>query len=152
LSYRDGPLADDVRGASRGLRAGDRAPDAPCTDASRKPRRLFDEFSGTHWTLLLFGACDGAEYARVLAAWNGTLRIVGISGDRAPQPSAAVTSLLDAGGHARHAYAAAGEAAVLVRPDGYIAHFAVPGRAADIDRFMSRVAVQARAVVAEVAL
>jgi hypothetical protein len=106
------------------------------------PRRLFDEFCGTHWTLLLFGAFDRAEYAGVLARWNGTLRIVAIGGERAAQPSAAaVTSLLDAGGYARHAYAVAGDAAVLVRPDGYIAHFAAPGGAAGIERFLSRVAV-----------
>jgi 2-polyprenyl-6-methoxyphenol hydroxylase-like FAD-dependent oxidoreductase len=35
--------------------AGERAPDAPCVDASGAPRRLFDAFRGPHFTLLGFG-------------------------------------------------------------------------------------------------
>jgi 2-polyprenyl-6-methoxyphenol hydroxylase-like FAD-dependent oxidoreductase len=143
LSYRDGPLAEDARTARVRLRAGDRAPDAPCTDTASMPRRLFDEFRGTHWTLLLFGARGRAEYARTLGHWGDSLRIVGIEDSgraHTLQPSATITTLVDPAGHARDAYAANGEAAVLVRPDGYIAHFGAPGKPADVERFMTRVA------------
>jgi 2-polyprenyl-6-methoxyphenol hydroxylase-like FAD-dependent oxidoreductase len=46
LNYRDGALS---RGShTRPVRAGDRAPDAPCHDAAGRPVRLFDTFRGPH--------------------------------------------------------------------------------------------------------
>jgi 2-polyprenyl-6-methoxyphenol hydroxylase-like FAD-dependent oxidoreductase len=90
LNYRGGPLSRDDRAAPGPVRAGDRAPDAPCQE-NGEPVRLFDVFRGPGWTLLEFR--DGEV----------------IAGDR---------TLLDVDGHARAAYGA--EGFVLVRPDGYI--------------------------------
>ncbi len=56
LTYRGSPLAHDLDDTTE-IRAGDRAPDAPCVRAtSGETVRLFDVFHGTHFTLLAFGA------------------------------------------------------------------------------------------------
>ncbi|MCS7475986.1 FAD-dependent monooxygenase [Umezawaea endophytica] len=90
LNYRGGPLSRDDRSTPGPVRAGDRAPDAPCQEDG-EPVRLFDLFRGPGWT--------------VLELRDGEV----IAGDR---------TLLDVDGHARAAYGA--EGFVLVRPDGYI--------------------------------
>src|SRR5207244_60018 len=56
LHYRGGPLSRDEQDRPGRVRAGDRAPDAPCQDASGAALRLFDLFRGPHFTLLAFGA------------------------------------------------------------------------------------------------
>jgi hypothetical protein len=152
LSYSAGPLAQDTRHAPlsrRALRAGDRAPDAPCTDASGKPRRIFEELRGTHWTLLLFGTQSSSERTAGLArsSQRCALHVVRIS--RTRDKSSPNTTLFDAAGHAQRAYGAPAEAAVLVRPDGYIGYFAAPGNAAELARFMTRVAAPAESASAE---
>ncbi len=50
LNYRGGPLAAEHRAAPGAVRAGDRAPDAPCGTG-----RVFDLLRGPHATLLAFG-------------------------------------------------------------------------------------------------
>ncbi|MEU6968812.1 FAD-dependent monooxygenase [Kitasatospora aureofaciens] len=114
LGYRGGPLGRDLDGAT-GIRAGDRAPDAPCTTADGTPVRLFDLFRGPHFTLLLFG--DRPAPAE----------LTGLPGVR-------TAAVRDPAGHAARGYGLRGDAAVLVRPDGYVS---LTGAAAD------------RAVVAE---
>jgi hypothetical protein len=94
LNYRGGPLSRDERATPGPLRAGDRAPDAPCQENGTTVR-LFEVFRGPGWTLLEFR--DD----------------VVVAGDR---------TLLDGGGHARAAYGA--EGFVLVRPDGYVGSLA----------------------------
>ncbi|TQF01755.1 FAD-binding protein [Kitasatospora acidiphila] len=112
IAYRGGPLSRDLDG-STGIRAGDRAPDAPCRTANGHPVRLFDLFRGAHFTLLHFS-------------------------DRPPLPGLPSLPLLrqetvhDPAGHARRAYGITGDAMVLVRPDGYVA---LTGGAADLGRF-----------------
>src|SRR5258708_17605362 len=55
ITYRGSPLACDLDDTT-GIRAGDRAPDAPCIyTESREKVRLFDVFRGTYFTLLAFG-------------------------------------------------------------------------------------------------
>jgi 2-polyprenyl-6-methoxyphenol hydroxylase-like FAD-dependent oxidoreductase len=94
------------------LVTGDRAPDAPVTDANGKPVRLFDLFRGPHFTRLVFGApAPDEEHAyEVLRA-----------GDRAADDTAAGRHVIDADGHAFAAYAASPGDSVLIRPDGYLA-------------------------------
>jgi 2-polyprenyl-6-methoxyphenol hydroxylase-like FAD-dependent oxidoreductase len=102
ITYRGGPLSPPGTGA---LRPGDRAPDAPLTDANGKRVRLFELLRGPHATELLFG--DGPTPGhRILPA-----------GSTATGPD-----LLDDGGHAHAAYEAETGAGrrVLIRPDGYI--------------------------------
>jgi 2-polyprenyl-6-methoxyphenol hydroxylase-like FAD-dependent oxidoreductase len=104
ITYRGGPLTAPATGD---LRPGDRAPDAPLTDANGKPLRLFDLFRGPHATELVFG--DGPVDA-------------GFPGYRIRPAGAAATGtdLVDVGGHAHAAYEATPGRRVVVRPDGYV--------------------------------
>ncbi|MEA5365814.1 FAD-dependent monooxygenase [Amycolatopsis sp., V23-08] len=100
ITYRGGPLSPAGTGA---LQPGDRAPDAPLTDANGKRVRLFELFRGPHATELVFG--DGpSEGYRILPA-----------GSTATGPD-----LVDEGGHAYAAYDADGGRKVLIRPDNYV--------------------------------
>jgi 2-polyprenyl-6-methoxyphenol hydroxylase-like FAD-dependent oxidoreductase len=101
LSYRGGPLSLDD-GCSAMLSAGDRAPDAPCLNGNGDPTRLFALFAGPHWTLLRFGP----DAPRLEHQWIHSLEI-GID-------------VLDADRHIHQAYDVGADAAVFVRPDGYI--------------------------------
>ncbi|MFF4403966.1 FAD-dependent monooxygenase [Streptomyces sp. NPDC001404] len=107
LNYRESGLTREHRDAvpEDALHAGDRAPDAPCRDASGEVFRLFDAFRGPHFTLLDLTGAGGTEVTEVTGA--RTYRIGGPSPD-----------LLDPEGHAKAAY---GSGLFLVRPDGYVA-------------------------------
>jgi 2-polyprenyl-6-methoxyphenol hydroxylase-like FAD-dependent oxidoreductase len=101
LGYRGGPLNFDD-GCSAVLAAGDRAPDAPCLRENGERVRLFELFTSPHWTLLRFGP----DAPHLDHAWVRSYRIG--------------TDLLDADRHLHRAYDIKEDAAVLVRPDGYI--------------------------------
>ncbi|WP_405664952.1 FAD-dependent monooxygenase [Streptomyces sp. NBC_01166] len=109
-------------GSGDGVRSGDRAPDAPCTEAATgAPTRLFRVFAGPHITVLGFGA--GAERAlREAAATHGdavrTFRVydAGASGPGAGAPEA----LRDREGLAHAAYGVDGDTVVVVRPDNHV--------------------------------
>jgi 2-polyprenyl-6-methoxyphenol hydroxylase-like FAD-dependent oxidoreductase len=103
IAYRGGPLGRDLDGAT-GIRAGDRAPDAPCRTADGQPVRLFDLFRGPHFTLLRFGD-------------HSPLPLPGLP----DLPLLRQETVHDPDGHARRAYGITGDAVVLVRPDGYVA-------------------------------
>ncbi|WP_223268017.1 FAD-dependent monooxygenase [Streptosporangium nondiastaticum] len=129
LNYRTGPLARELRRdlPEDGLRAGDRAPDAPCTDASGAPFSLFDAFRGPHFTLLdLTGseAVGGPAAAAVAdVEWVRVYRVGG------PAPD-----LVDVSGHAKAAY---GTGLFLVRPDGYVG--LATDEAADVRAYLAQV-------------
>ncbi|MFE1175090.1 FAD-dependent monooxygenase [Streptomyces sp. NPDC058773] len=112
IGYPDSPLSRELRpDAAEGVpRAGDRAPDAPCTTADGHPTRLFDVFRGPHFTLLTLGTTDLDDTA--LPADAALLRTVRVGG---PAPD-----LLDTDGHIRDAYGSA-PAVLLIRPDGCLA-------------------------------
>ena len=101
LSYRGGPLTLDDR-CSAALAAGDRAPDAPCLNRDGDPARLFALFAGPHWTLLRFGP----DAPRLEHEWIRSQEIG--------------TDIVDADRHIHQAYDVEADAAVFVRPDGYI--------------------------------
>ncbi|MFH8981138.1 FAD-dependent monooxygenase [Streptomyces varsoviensis] len=110
LGYRDSPLSVERRTglADTALRAGDRAPDAPCKDArTGEARRLFDLFRGPHFTLLALGDTELPTSVDGLTPRVRTYRIAG------PTPD-----LLDPDAHATRAYADHG--LFLIRPDGYV--------------------------------
>ena len=116
VTYRESPLSRDLDSAI-GIRAGDRAPDAPCLHAeSREPLRLFEAFRGTHFTLLAFCGRPG-QY--LPAASNSFLRVYTIT-----RPGNTTTpderTLIDRDGYAYRAYGIPDEAFILVRPDGYV--------------------------------
>jgi 2-polyprenyl-6-methoxyphenol hydroxylase-like FAD-dependent oxidoreductase len=106
LGYRTSPLSHDARGDDAIVRAGDRAPDAPCRGAAGQPLRLFTLLGGGAWTLLRYEPAG----AGTIAPRKG-LRIVtvGMNGE-----------LRDDGGHLRAAYGFAAGDVALIRPDGYI--------------------------------
>jgi 2-polyprenyl-6-methoxyphenol hydroxylase-like FAD-dependent oxidoreductase len=134
LHYRGGSLAENI-GSSGKVQAGDRAPDAPCEDTSGQPTRLFDAFRGTHFTLLAFGASHADTVRSATARWSSVLRAVRIvASDYADRPH----DLVDRHGDAGTAYDVAGEALVLVRPDGYVGLFARPGAMEQVDDYLSR--------------
>lgn len=105
IGYPESPLALEHPPRGGGLLAGDRAPDAPCRGAAGQPRRLFELFKGTHWTLL----GDEVQRDAVPPRAGLHIRTFGPRGE-----------LLDEGGHFRAAYATAPGNWVLVRPDGYV--------------------------------
>ncbi|MET7567491.1 FAD-dependent monooxygenase [Streptomyces sp. NPDC005492] len=92
------------------LRPGDRAPDAPCLDASGSPVRLFQVFADPRFTLLGFGT-EVADAVGKLAVEHGDLL----------QVFTLDTDLRDHEGHARRAYGVTDPALVLVRPDNHVA-------------------------------
>jgi len=103
IGYPQSPLALEPASRRDGLRAGDRAPDAPIKGAAGQPSRLFRLFAGPHWTLLVNGQ-------RGVASRPGLhIHHLGESGD-----------VLDAFGCVRDAYGLAPEECVLIRPDGYV--------------------------------
>jgi 2-polyprenyl-6-methoxyphenol hydroxylase-like FAD-dependent oxidoreductase len=104
LGYAGTSLALQTRECV-GVRAGDRAPDAPIRGAAGQPTRLFSLFRGPHWTLL---GCD-ADRAAVPPRPGLRVHVVGPRGD-----------VMDDGGHFRDAYGLSPGGWVLVRPDGYV--------------------------------
>jgi 2-polyprenyl-6-methoxyphenol hydroxylase-like FAD-dependent oxidoreductase len=109
-----GEGAGDERATDDGLlRAGDRAPDAPCLDADGAAIRLFDLFARPRFTLLGFGAGTAGVLRITAAKYGDTVQPCLI----ADVPD----GLSDHEGHARRAYGVTGDAVVLVRPDGHVA-------------------------------
>lgn len=140
VNYRGSSLAPDAGGADTGgVRAGDRAPDAPCSTRNAGRTTLFDAFRGPHFTVLAFGA-QAAEAAR-RSAWadSALLRVCPVLPAHA---GADPEALVDQDGHARAAYGlrGRGNAAVLVRPDGYIGRIAHGDWQQAIDAYMAMVA------------
>jgi hypothetical protein len=142
LNYRGGPLAPELPGDTARVRAGDRAPDAPCTDAHGNPRLLFDAFRGPHWTLLAFGQRHADAPAWAYSRFGENVRTVAIraqgtvpDADAAPFTEAL---MLDTGGHAHRGYdvAPGTEALVLVRPDGYVGHASQPGDLSALEQLL----------------
>ncbi|MFC1431847.1 FAD-dependent monooxygenase [Streptacidiphilus sp. N1-3] len=114
LGYRWSSLSRGQDGTGGRLRAGDRAPDAPCREAATgAPTRLFELFAGPHFTLLGFGRGAAAALREAVAKHGDLLRAYAVDGGP--------VGLLDHQGHARSAYDTAGDALVLVRPDNHVA-------------------------------
>jgi len=115
LGYRDSALSRELRAAPGPVRAGDRAPDAPGTAPDGTPVRLFELFTGVQPVLLGFGP----RAARLAAELAGPrLRAVAVLDPGQPVPAGA-SGFADTDGHAARAYQA-GDALLLVRPDGYL--------------------------------
>lgn len=104
IGYPDSPLSLEYLRGRDGLRAGDRAPDAPIRGAAGQPTRLYHLFTGPHWTLLANGQIPFAP-----RPWLH-IHCVGQRGD-----------ITDPWGHVHDAYALGEGECVLVRPDGYVA-------------------------------
>lgn len=103
IGYPQSCLALEPVSRRHGLRAGDRAPDAPIKGAAGQPSRLFRLFVGPHWTLLVNGQRS------VVSRPGLHIHQLGERGD-----------ILDAFGCVREAYGLAPDECVLIRPDGYV--------------------------------
>lgn len=126
IGYSDSPLAKELPERLGGLRAGDRAPDAPILGAAGQPSRLFRLFQGPHWTLLV----DDAGGATIGPRPGLHVHRVGAQGD-----------IIDTWGHVRDAYGLAPGEAVLIRPDGYVGAILIldAGRTAKLETYLTRV-------------
>jgi 2-polyprenyl-6-methoxyphenol hydroxylase-like FAD-dependent oxidoreductase len=127
LGYPDSPLSlerpFDLRLHDHRIRAGDRAPDAPCLGAGGQPTRLFNLFRGTHWTLLGCGVPS-----RPIAVRPGLhVHTVGERGD-----------IVDDGGHIHAAYGITSGFA-LVRPDGYVSAVSISSEVPVLEQHLERI-------------
>jgi 2-polyprenyl-6-methoxyphenol hydroxylase-like FAD-dependent oxidoreductase len=118
LNYRGSSLAMEIGGHQDKVRAGDRAPDAICENASGRIR-LFDLFRGPYFTLLTFGTQAAAavrdlEWTPVDILRTYSVRLSGIAEEYG--------TLIDTDENTYAAYGISVEDNVvcLVRPDGYI--------------------------------
>ncbi|MBK3571444.1 FAD-dependent monooxygenase [Streptomyces sp. MBT62] len=107
-----GPAGGRTSGDATVLRPGDRAPDAPCLDASGNPVRLFQMYADPRFTLLGFGTELSDSVGKLAAEHDGLLQGFTVDDD-----------LRDHEGHARRAYGITGPALVLIRPDNHVALF-----------------------------
>ncbi|CAN96556.1 MULTISPECIES: FAD-dependent oxidoreductase [Sorangium] len=125
LGYPESSLAMGKPERSGGLRAGDRAPDAPVRGVAGMPTRLFKLFQGPHWTLLGYGL-DRLSAVKPRPGLH--IHGVGPHGD-----------ILDDGGHLRDAYGVSLGDWVLVRPDGYIGAIVSSDHAPALEAYLSSV-------------
>lgn len=124
IGYPDSSLAWGRSGTV--AKPGGRAPDAPCRGAAGQPRRLFELFRGTHWTLLRQGPADDAS--RPLPRPGLHIHAVDPGGD-----------IVDDGGHLQAAYGLGAGESVLVRPDGYIGAIFALGEAQALEAYLAGV-------------
>lgn len=117
INYRESALVARERASPTRVRAGDRAPDAPCHTADGSTVRLFDVFRGPHTTLLAFGSGHAATVAALSEQYGGAVCAHTIL---RPGERASGDSLVDTHGHAHRAYDIDADTLVLVRPDGYL--------------------------------
>jgi 2-polyprenyl-6-methoxyphenol hydroxylase-like FAD-dependent oxidoreductase len=114
LSYHGGPLAPADGPATKTLRAGDRAPDAPCGGPGA--RRLFDVYKGPQFTLLAFGPDAVAALPGLTWPTGGAeLR------RHAVHKGHDSDGLADPDGQVSSSYGVTGDTLILIRPDGYVA-------------------------------
>lgn len=106
IGYTSSSLALKPARQTGPVRAGNRAPDAPLRGAAGCSRRLFELFTGPHWTLI------GFESEREIASPRNGLRIHHVGAGR---------ELEDDGHHFSDAYGLLPGEWLLVRPDGYVA-------------------------------
>jgi 2-polyprenyl-6-methoxyphenol hydroxylase-like FAD-dependent oxidoreductase len=111
-----------------GVRAGDRAPDAPVRGAAGQPTRLFSLFRGPHWTLLGWEP----DHAAIAPGPGLHIHIVGLRGD-----------VVDDAGHFRDTYGLSPGEWVLVRPDGYVGAIVGADDVPTLERYLAEVGVTA---------
>ena len=117
LNYRNSKLTREMRPAIDGLRAGDRAPDAPGMIGPFGSCRMFDLLRGPHVTLLGFGAHWQPVIDECAAAFKGSLQGYVIL-PRSKTGGDGPGQYIDAEEHALRSY---GEGSLyIVRPDNYI--------------------------------
>lgn len=138
LNYRGSSLAvDPVPGYEGPIRAGDRAPDAPCATLRSGSTSLFDMLRGPHFTLLAFGS-KAIEAVRELKRENDLLRVLPVLPDYVAGDA---ESLVDQHGEARRIYGVGQQDNIifLVRPDGYVGRIATSDWRLAAEQYMTMV-------------
>lgn len=138
IHYRGGPLSRDTRPLAarllpRGVRAGDRAPDAVLRDDAGATPRLFELLRTPAHTLLLLSPDPlAAGLGTTLAARHGELlQVALVTHAGVPAPASQLRILHDADGTLHRAYAARGPTAVVIRPDTYVGYLGAPSGVAE---------------------
>ncbi len=157
INYRGSSLsvdADDraesrgwLRRTARGLRAGDRVPDATLMDTrGSEPVMLFDLIS-QGWTLLLFPGDDAMpetidsleRIARQVQDAVGDAVRSYLVLDTPANDDVAVTALLDPAREVSRIFAAGKGLVALVRPDGYLGYRGRPDQPGELASYLARV-------------
>ncbi|HTW39076.1 MAG TPA: FAD-dependent monooxygenase [Steroidobacteraceae bacterium] len=135
LNYRHSTLTRELRPPGEGLRAGDRAPDAPALIGPSGACRMFDLLRGPQATLLGFGAHWQSVIDACVPHFKASLRgYVLVPEDRSGGPAYYV----DTKGHARASY---GDGSLfVVRPDHYIGMATLEPAVAPVIEYLKRVA------------
>ncbi|SHF55330.1 FAD-dependent monooxygenase [Streptoalloteichus hindustanus] len=118
IGYPDSPLSRDLD-ETTGIRAGDRAPDAPGLRVRDTTTSLFELFRGPHLTLLRFGQPTASPTAHADTVDIDPVRVITVVPPGTTE-SASDNVVVDTEGHAHRAYGITGPASVLVRPDGHV--------------------------------
>ena len=113
INYRADGLTRELRPDGDGLRAGDRAPQAPGLVGPQGPCSLFDLLRGSHATVLGFGARWAPVLDACAARFGKSLRAYAITAE-----GDGGDGIVDQHGHARAAFGE--DALFVVRPDNYI--------------------------------
>jgi 2-polyprenyl-6-methoxyphenol hydroxylase-like FAD-dependent oxidoreductase len=152
---RSSPLRQ-ARDAWTAPKAGDRAPDGPCSRSSSDVTRLYDELHGpTEWTLLVFAgaappdsdpAIDVVQTVDEQAGGIVQSLLVVPHESRLPEEPPAVSVLLDESGELHRQYGADTSAAYLLRPDDHVAFRYAPLRADPILAYLDEQGVAAAAI------
>ncbi|MHB1057185.1 MAG: FAD-dependent monooxygenase [Rhodanobacter sp.] len=136
LGYRGCSLSHDLRPDGDGLRAGDRAPDAPGLSGAGGAARVFDLLRGPHVTVLGFGMRWRPVVDACVATFGDDVRghVIAASPD-------AAADLLDGEGHARAAYG--DDALFVIRPDNYVGLVAADADPAAVLDYLRRITAPA---------
>lgn len=136
LGYRHGSLSQDRRPDGEGLRAGDRAPDAPGLSGIGESTRIFDLLRGPHITLLGFGTRWRSVVDACAALFGESLRsyVIAASPDDA-------ADFVDEQSHARAAYG--DDALFVIRPDNYVGLVVADTDPAPVIDYLRRIATPA---------
>jgi 2-polyprenyl-6-methoxyphenol hydroxylase-like FAD-dependent oxidoreductase len=132
-----------------GLQAGERAPNGACIRAAtHEETSLFQEFRGTHFSLLLFeglnpseaGYTNLVEIAHQVEALLGSvvkIYIIISTKQVSQQPNWNGSVLQDVSGTLHKQYGANAESLYLIRPDGYIGFRSQPVAAEPLLEYLS---------------
>jgi 2-polyprenyl-6-methoxyphenol hydroxylase-like FAD-dependent oxidoreductase len=136
LGYRGCSLSQDQRPAGDGLRAGDRAPDAPGLSSAGGSTRIFDLLRGPHITLLGFGTRWRSVVDACVAMFGDDVQghVIAASPD-------AAADLVDEQGHACAAYG--DDALFVIRPDNYVGLVAVDADPAPVLDYLRHITLPA---------
>jgi hypothetical protein len=142
LNYRQPKLSREMRPVGDGLRAGDRAPDAPGLIGPNGSCRVFDLLRGPQATLLGFGEQWRPVVDECTVKFGDSLRGCVIISKSKADPGGP-TDYLDAEGHALSSY---GDSSLyVIRPDNYVGLATLqPASAPVVDYLKTFLSVEAR--------